>query len=168
MHRKSSFLTFFGIVALMISPSLRAWGQDSHHEPRNDEQRVRSLITEWVAAYKSLDAKRLAALEVPDVEIVDRFGSVHEPAGRAENEELWSDTFEAISPSTEPPTTTIDYIRFLTPDVALVEMSWQFASGILLTDATRIPPYSQIDIYVVTKSQSKWRIAAHCMQERKL
>lgn len=74
---------------------------------------------------------------------------------------------EVISPSSEPPKTTIDHIRFLGSDVAVVQMSWQFASGILLTDGSRIPPYSQIDIYVVTKSQSKWLVAAHSIQEKK-
>lgn len=167
MRRKSSFLAFLGIVALMISPSLKAWGQDSHPKPQYDEQAVRSLMNEWVAAYKGLDAKRLAALEVPNVETVDRFGDSHEPVGQAENEGLWSDTFDVISRSTEPPRTTIDHIRFLTPDSAIVEMSWQFASGILLTDATRIPPYSQLDIYVLTRSHGKWLVSAHFMQEKK-
>jgi uncharacterized protein (TIGR02246 family) len=167
MRRKFLSWVFWGLFALTISPSFMARSQESHFEPKANEWVIRSLMSDWVAAYKNLDAKRLAALEVPNVEIVDRFGELHQPTGRKENESLWSDTFDVISRSTEPPKTTIDHIRFLSPDVAVVQMSWQFASGILLTDGSRIPPYSQIDIYVVTKSQSKWLVAAHYMQERK-
>jgi uncharacterized protein (TIGR02246 family) len=151
----------------MVSPSLMAWSQESRTQLNSEERRIQSLMSDWVAAYKNLDAKKLAALEVPDVDIVDRFGDLHQPSGRAENEELWSETFEVISPSTEPPKTTIDRIRFLGSDIALVQMSWQFARGILLTDGSRIAPYSQIDIYLVTKSKSNWTIAAHYMQEKK-
>ena len=165
MRRKLLSWTSWGILALTISPSFIARSQEANSEPKTDERNIRSLISDWVAAYKNLDAKRLAALELPNVEIVDRFGDPHQPTGRAENEKLWSDAFEVVSPSTEPPKTTIDHIRFLGPDVAIVQMSWQFASGILLTDGSRIPPYSQIDVYVVTKSQSEWMVAAHYMQK---
>lgn len=167
MHRKLFSWAFLGIFALMISPSFMARSQETGAKPKTEEGGIRSLMSDWVAAYENLDAKRLAALEVPNVEVIDRFGDLHQPTGRVENESLWSDTFEVISPSTEPPKTTIDHIRFLQPDVAVVQMSWQFAGGILLTDGSRIPPYSQIDIYVVTKSKDKWLVAAHYMQEKK-
>src|SRR4249919_1244000 len=38
------------------------------------ESEVRDFITRWNAAYTSLDAVGLAALETPDFELVDRFG----------------------------------------------------------------------------------------------
>jgi len=167
VRRRFLSCALFGIFAVTISPSFLARSQASYSAPKTEEGVIRSLISGWVGAYNNLDAKQLAALEVPNVEIVDRFGDPHQPTGRAEDEKLWSDTFEVISPSTEPPKTTIDHIRFLGPDVAVVQMSWQFESGILLTDGSRIPPYSQIDIYVVTKSQNKWLVAAHYMQEKK-
>lgn len=58
---------------------------------------IRTLISEWVEAYQDLDAKRLAAIETPDVEILDRFGELHLPSGRNENEKLWSDAFAIVS-----------------------------------------------------------------------
>ena len=167
MRRNYLLWAVCGIAALMISASLVATSQEPDPAPQTGASAIRLLMSDWVAAYKNLDAKRLAALEVPNVEVIDRFGDLHQPTGRAKNESLWSDTFDVISPSTEPPKATVDHIRFLGPDVALVQMSWQFASGILLTDGSRIPPYSQIDIYVVTKSKDKWLVAAHYMQEKK-
>jgi len=69
--------------------------------------------------------------------------------------------------NTPPPTVTIGRIRFLRPDVAVVQVSWRFAEGILLADEKRIPSFSQVDTYVVIKSQSFWLVAAHIMQEKK-
>ena len=89
---------------------------------------IRTLISRWVEAYQDLDAKRLAALETPDVEIVDRFGELHLPSGRNENEKLWSDAFAIVSRNTPPPTVTIGRTRFLRPDVAVVQVSWRFAT----------------------------------------
>jgi len=167
MRRTFLSWALWGLFALTISPLFIARSQESHSKPKNEESAIRSLMSDWITSYNDLDAKRLAALEGPNVEVVDRFGDLHQPTGRTENEKLWSDTFDVISPSTKPPKTSINHIRFLGPDVAVVQMSWQFASGILLTDGSRIPPYSQIDIFVLTKSQSEWRVAAHYILGKK-
>src|ERR1700723_3124045 len=38
---------------------------------------VRGLIERWCTAYGDLNEKELAALEQPDIEVVDRFGELH-------------------------------------------------------------------------------------------
>jgi len=141
-----------------------------YHRPSStasEQDAIRTLISRWVEAYQDFDAKRLAALETPDVEIVDRFGKLHLPSGRNENEKLWSDAFEIVSRNALLPTVTIDRIRFLRPDVAVVQVSWRFTEGILLVVGDRIPPFSQVDTFVVIKSQGVWLVAAHNMQEQK-
>jgi len=166
MRDKFLNVAWLGIASvLFLSSSVLA----SNRRPSStsEESAIRTLMSHWVEAYQHLDAKRLAALEVPDVEIVDRFGELHLPSGRDENEQLWSDAFQIVSRNTAPPTVTIDRIQFLRQDVALVQVSWQFAEGILLVDGERIPPYLQVDTYVVIKSQRAWSVAAHNMQERK-
>jgi uncharacterized protein (TIGR02246 family) len=140
-----------------------AWRRSSR---LTEERAIRALISEWVEAYQNLDAKRLAAHETPAVEVVDRFGQLRLQSA-TENEKLWSDTFEAISRKSAPPTVTVDHIEFLRPEVALVQVSWQFSEGILLVDGDRIPPFSEIDTYVVTKTQGVWLVAAHSMQEKR-
>ena len=153
-----------------VLPSYLARNFARYHRPSltaSEESAIRILISRWVEAYQDLDAKRLAALETPDVEIVDRYGELHLPSGRNENEKLWSDAFEIVSRNTLPPTVTIDRIRFLRPDVAVLQVSWRFTEGILLVDRDRIPPFSQVDTFVVIKSQSAWLVAAHVMQEKK-
>ena len=118
-------------------------------------------------AYRTYDAKRLAALETPDVELVDRFGELHLPSGRVENAQIWAEAFEMISRNTTPPNASIDRIQFVRPDVAVVQMSWRFPEGILLVDGERVPAFSEVDTYVVIKSESGWLVAAHNMQEQK-
>ena len=142
----------------------------SDHQPTTrpkEESVVRSLISRWIEAYKALDAKRLVALETPDVQVVDRFGVLHVSSGRSDNEKLWSDSFEVVARNAEPPIITIEGIRFLRPDLALVQASLRFTDGILLVDGDRIPPFSQTDTFVVMKSQGAWLIAAHNMQEKR-
>jgi uncharacterized protein (TIGR02246 family) len=163
MRDKFFKLTWLGIVCvLVLSPLVLASPKQAA-----DERAIRSRITRWVEAYKDLDAKRLAVLETPDVQAVDRFGVLHLLSGRIENEKLWADSFEAVSRNTVPPVVTIDQIRFLRPDVAVVQAFWQFAEGILLVDGDRVPPFSQSDTYVVMKSQNSWLVAAHNMQDKK-
>ena len=142
----------------------------SHQQPSSsetDQAAIRTLISQWVEAYKHLDAKRLAALEIPDVQTVDRFGALHAPSGRNENETLWADAFNMVSSTSAAPTVTLERIQFLRPDVALVQMRWRFSEGILFVDGERMPPFSQVDTYVVIKSEGVWLVAAHNMQEEK-
>jgi len=155
------------ITCVLLSASLVFARYHRLSSMASEESAIRTLISRWIEAYQDLDAKRLAALETPDVEIVDRFGELHLPSGRNENEKLWSDAFEIVSRNTLPPTVTIGRIQFLRPDVAVVQVSWRFAEGILLADEKRIPSFSQVDTYVGIKSQSFWLVAAHIMQEKK-
>ena len=48
-----------------------------------------------------------------------------------------------------------------------MQESWKFSEGILLVDGARIPPFSEVDTYVVTKTQGVWHVAAHNMQGKK-
>ena len=140
---------------------------DRQRSEAADERAIRALIAEWVEAYTNSDAKRLAAHETTSVEVVDCFGRLRLPSSTSENEKLWFDTFEVISRKSPLPTVSIDHISFLRPEIAVVQVSWQFSEGILLADGYRIPPFSQADTYVVTKAKDIWLVAAHNMQERK-
>ena len=162
-----SKLAKFGLISpAVISLVALASDQRPSSKPK-EESVVRSLISQWIEAYKALDAKRLVALETPDVQVVDRFGVLHVSSGRNDNEKLWSDSFEVVARNAAPPIITIEEIRLLRPDLALVQVSSQFTEGISLVDGDRIPPFSQTDTFVVVKSQGVWLIAAHNMQEKR-
>ena len=166
MRHKSIKAVWFGIASVLLAASVSANHQRAH-SMASDERAIRSLVSGWIEAYENLDAKGIAALETPDVEVVDRFGVLRLASGRTENEKLWSDSFEMVSKNTAAPTFTIDHIRFLRPDVAVVQVSLRISEGILLVDGDRIPPYSQLDSYVVVKVHGVWLVAAHNMQEKK-
>ena len=151
---------------LVLAPSSCASSQRVI-SAKSEEVGIRTLLSKWMDAYRSYDAKRLAALETPDVEVVDRFGELHLPSGQVENEQLWSEAFEMISRNTTPPNARVNRIQFVRPDVAVVQMSWRFPEGILLVDGERVPAFSEVDTYVVIKSESGWLVAAHNMQEQK-
>jgi len=166
MHDRLFKTGLLATACLLLSASSIIAGRRPNFKA-SEEGAVRALMARWVEAYQHRDAKRLAALETPDVEIVDRFGEIHLPSGRDENEKFWSDGFEMMSENTPPSAATINGIRFLRHDVALVQASWQFPEGILLVNGERIPPFCQVDTYVVIKSQGAWFVAAHNMQENK-
>jgi len=170
--RKKTRGMFLNAVWLGIGSVLlfASWAFAAHQRPYSaiaEERAVRALMSRWIAAYEALDAKQLAALEAPDVEIVDRFGELHLPAKRGEDEKLWSDTFEAVSRGTKHPDLTIDLIRLVRPDVAIVQVTCKYSDGILLVDGQQIPPFSQTDTFVAIKSHGAWLVAAHNMQEKK-
>ncbi len=166
MRNKVFNITWLGIASVLFfsAPVLASRQRPSS---TSEESAIRTLMSQWVEAYQHLDAKRIATLEVPNVEVVDRFGELHLPSSRDQNEQLWSDAFETVSRKTAPPTVTVDRVQFLQPDVALVQVSWQFAEGILLVDGERIPPFLQTDTYVLVRSHGSWLIAAHNIQEKK-
>jgi uncharacterized protein (TIGR02246 family) len=166
MRTKVLKVTCFGIASLLLTAAVSA-GEQRPSSMAGHERAIRSLMFRWIEAYKDLDAKRLAALETPRVQIVDRFGVLHVVSGRSENEHLWSDSFEVVSRKTVPPAVEIDRVQFLRPDVAIVQACWQFPGGILLIDGERVPPFSEIDSYVVIKSHSVWLVAAHNVQEKR-
>jgi uncharacterized protein (TIGR02246 family) len=120
---------------------------------------VRQLIAQWNAAYRRLDAKALAALETPDVEIIDRFGHWVRSEGPEFNERLWSMTFRDIYKGKPGPERTVRNVRMLTPDVALVQATTHW-DEVVLDDGTRIPPHGEIDTFVLVKRDGAWRIAA--------
>jgi uncharacterized protein (TIGR02246 family) len=120
---------------------------------------VRQVIAQWNAAYRKLDAKALAALQTPDIDIIDRFGHWVPSEGAEFNERLWTTTFRDIYKGKPGPGRTVRSVRMLTPDVALVQATTQW-NEVVLDDGTRIPPHGEIDTFVLVKRDGAWRIAA--------
>lgn len=123
-----------------------------------DEQGVRELIAHWNNAYRGLDAKALAALETDDFQMVDRFGEWYDSRGAAENERLWDWSFKNIYRGKPGPERTIENIRFLRPEVAIVAAKCQWRE-IVLDDGGHIPPHGEIDSFVLVKQGDQWKIA---------
>ena len=150
---KNSILLIF-ITTLVAVSSVAAYGQS------NDERAVREIIVKWDEAYRALDAKTIAALETPDFEIVTRFGTWYPQTAREENERMWAWLFTEIYKGKPGPKHSIDRIRFITPDVAIVQTRGCRKESVTLSDGTVIPPFGQTVTFTVVRRKEGWRIAA--------
>jgi ketosteroid isomerase-like protein len=129
---------------------------------------VRELIERWCAAYGNLDEKELAALESPNIEIVDRFGALHVAKQRPDKERFWAEGFEMIRREDFHPLCTIENIRSTRPDVMIVHAEISYAGGIPLKGGEHIPPFSEIHTFLVSRDEAVWRIAEQDITMRAL
>jgi len=68
---KTSFNLIWPGIACVLFLAFLVFAR--YHRPSStasEQDAIRTLISRWVEAYQDFDAKRLAALETPDVEIV--------------------------------------------------------------------------------------------------
>ena len=126
--------------------------------PGKDEAGVRQFIDRWNAAYTSMNAKDLAALETSDYEMIDRFGHWIKSEGPAFNENLWKAAFTEIYRGKPGPARQIESIRFLAPNVTIVQARANHPEGVMLDDGTRIPPFWEINTYTLIKTDAGWRV----------
>ncbi len=134
--------------------------------PKQDEEGVRDLIARWNNAYRTMDAKALAASNAPEFEIIDRFGHWIQPKDRPEMEKLWAWTFQEVYKGKPGPDRHIENVRFLVPDVALVEARAYHADPTVLDDGKVIPPFWEINTYVCVNRGSEWLVAAHSIHNQ--
>jgi len=137
---------------LLIAFAPNAWSQS------NDEAGVRSFIDRWNAAYTTMNAKDLAALETTDYEMIDRFGHWIKSEGPKFNENLWHATFTEIYRGKPGPARQIESIRFLSPTIAVVQARANHPDGVTLDDGSKIPPFWEINTYTLVKTGDGWRV----------
>jgi ketosteroid isomerase-like protein len=142
------------LTAMLIIAFAQALSQPS----TNDERGVRDFIAHWNVAYTGLDAGALAALETNDYEMIDRFGHWIKSEGPEFNQRLWATTFKDIYHGKPGPARTVESIRFMAPNIAVVQARANHADGVVLDDGTRIPPFWEIDTYTLIKADAGWRV----------
>ena len=143
------------LIVLLSVCSLNVHTQQAAAEPAG----VREAIAEWNAAYRAMDARKIAGLFTPDVEIIDRFGHWVKLQSAEQVEDLWQQTFTKIYGGKPGPERKIERIRALAPDVALVQATTKW-DAVKLPDGRVIPPHGEIDTFVLVKQQGAWRIAS--------
>ena len=148
MFRKTALAAMLMIIFLQ-----------AHSQPSiNDERGVRDFISRWNTAYTSLDAAALAALESDDYEMIDRFGHWIKSEGPESKQRLWAITFKDIYHGKPGPARTVESIRFMAPNIAVVQARANHAEGVVLDDGTRIPPFWEIDTYTLIEVNGGWRV----------
>jgi hypothetical protein len=116
------------------------------------KKKARDLVESWCAAYGQSDPERLAVLEMMEVEIVDRFGDWHHLTGLKDRERFWREGFDVIRTKDFRPECTIEHVRLIRPDVAILQARISYDQGIGLKGGDRIPPFSEIHTFVLMKS----------------
>jgi hypothetical protein len=124
-----------------------------------DLRRLRETIARWNDAFRRLDAKSLAALETAEVEIVDRFGELHQLTAGCEKVAFWADGFAVIAKESTPPELAVGQIRLVGAAAATVKACTHFRNGIKLEDGARIPPLWELNSYLLLKRNGEWKIA---------
>jgi uncharacterized protein (TIGR02246 family) len=147
------------LTMLLILAAAAAQAKTDADTHANDESGVRAFIANWNAAYTGLDAKSLAALETPDYQMIDRFGHWIQSEGPEFNQRLWAMAFTEIYHGKPGPARVIENIRFLAPDVAIVQARANHPEGVTLDDGTHIPPFWEINTYTLIKTADGWRVA---------
>jgi ketosteroid isomerase-like protein len=124
------------------------------------EKGAHDLVSSWCSAYRQSDPERLVALETGEIEIVDRFGDWHHLIGLKDREGFWEDGFDMIRRKDFHPACTVEYVRLIRSDVAIVQATVSYNQGIALKGDDRIPPFSEIHTFVLVKAEDTWLISA--------
>ena len=124
------------------------------------ETAVHDLASSWCSAYGSFDAERLAALESREMEVVDRFGGWHHPIGLEAREQFWKDGIYMTSRKDFHPECTVQHVRLIGSNAAIVQVTVSYDEGIALKGGDRIAPFSEIHTLFLAKAEGRWLISA--------
>lgn len=131
-----------------------------------EEKGARDLVNSWCSAYGQSDSERLAALEMSEVEIVDRFGDWHHLTGLKDRERFWGEGFDMIRTKDFHPECAIEHVRLVRLDTAIVQARVSYDEGISLQGGDHIPPFSEIHTFLLMKSDGIWLISAQDIVQR--
>jgi uncharacterized protein (TIGR02246 family) len=145
----------FPLASLLIGTALAQTPSDK------DEQAIRELIVDFMYAWNQHDAHAFAEVFTEDTDFTNVLGdSAH---GRQAVEDLHAPMFATRFKNTHQ---TADYakIRFLSPDIASVDIHWAM-NGATEADGTPIAFRKGLQHWVVTRHDDRWLIAVMHNQE---
>lgn len=124
------------------------------------EAGAHDLAGSWCSAYRRSHPERLAALETPEIEIVDRFGNWHHLIGLKARAQFWKDGFDMTTRKDSHPECFIQHVRLTGLKAAIAQVTVSYDEGIALADGNRIPPFSEIHTLVLANVAGRWLITA--------
>lgn len=127
---------------------------------------ARDLIRSWCSAYVHSDPERLAALEMNDVETVDRFGDWHHFTAPKDRRRFWKEGFDMIKSKEFDATCAIEHVRAIRSDIVIVQARVSYDQGISLKGGDRILPFSEIHSFVVMKVDDLWLISVQAIVQQ--
>lgn len=153
--RSVTRLATLAALAALLAPT--AFAPAAHAaEPRAHEEAViRQLFAEFTAALNSHDAHAVAALCTDDVDFIVISGA--DLRGRDAVEQHLQPLFAGRLKSMNR-SATLQEVRFLRPDVAVVIGSYE-SSGVAAPDGAAAPPTKGVYDWVVVRHDGRWHIS---------
>jgi uncharacterized protein (TIGR02246 family) len=140
------------VTALGIPLTAKATG-DAHHAA--DEAAINAVITDrFLAGWNTHDAHLFASAFAPDADFTNVRGM--SASGRENIEKFHAQAFQKMFMQSHQ-TAEVKKIRFLKPDVAVVDGRWEM-TGALTPDGVSLPVRTGLLDLVFTSSSGSWLI----------
>jgi len=94
------------------------------------------------------------------METVDRFGDWHHPIGLEAREQFWKDGIDMTSRKEFRPECTVQHVRLIGLNAAVVQVMVFYHDGIALKGADRISAFSEIHTLFLATAEGRWLISA--------
>src|SRR5260370_12467955 len=121
---------------------------------QSDEDAIRHMGREAVSRLNRNDAKAIRELWDENADYVSVGGKL------IRGRQAMEDSFAAmLKEGGGTQTATIEQVRFITPDLAIVDASWTI-HGALNATGRPLPPIEGRGVEIVQKKQSRWRFVA--------
>ena len=140
------------IVLLLVIPFLLSAQTIPSAPP--EEEGLRKLVDSFVDAWNRHDVHAFAAVFAEDADFTNVRGvGAH---GRAAVEEFHAPVFSTVFKSSHLTAKNIQ-IRFLTPNIASVDIRWEM-TGVVGPDGAPIPLRQGLLNWIVTRQERRWLI----------
>lgn len=149
ISRSANWLFLF--LALAVAPTVLA---DSRSQ---DEAAIKNLIESFTAHWHNSDAHGLSMFWISDGDFVNPDGAVMK--GRQEIEGFYAKAF-SIGYAGSTATATVDGLRFLKADLAIVDGEFDIA-GAVTSDHVELPAERGRYTTIVKKEDGRWWIVSN-------
>jgi uncharacterized protein (TIGR02246 family) len=122
-----------------------------------DEDAIRQVIEQRRVAWNAQDTKTYASLLTSDADIVSATGRA--AYGREEIIRLYVEQMSGPYRGAKVASTVVTRIRFVRPDVALVDTEFEM-EGVHARDGAVMPLISGLTNFVLTKEDGGWLISS--------
>ena len=149
----------FAVFVLLLSLMIWVVGQSADGKSKSaqrvkDEEAIRRVLADFVAAWNKHDAKAFSMVFAEDADFTNVRGmNAH---GRTEVEKFHAPRFATNLKNSHQKMTQIE-IRFIRPDVAAVDAWWEM-TGAKTADGQDIPLRKGLLNFVITKEGGRWFI----------
>lgn len=151
--RAKSVLAVFLLVSLS---AVSSWAQKQPNREQ-DSAAIKQAVAAWEDAWNSHDAHATAMRYVEDGDFSST--TALESHGWKELEEHYTTIFTTFLKNAHR-TDTVRSIRFLTPDIASVDIDWQMI-GAKTRDGQDLPTRKGLLTWIMTKHNGQWMITIY-------